>query len=70
MPLSRISPVLPFRMVFSGGMFREIPSAKKTRFVVIRRLLLRQDQDGSHLNHPGFRDRIARVLQIKSEGAG
>jgi hypothetical protein len=25
-------------------------------------------QDGSHLNHPGFRDRIVRVLQTKSEG--
>jgi hypothetical protein len=25
-------------------------------------------QDGSHLDHPGFRDRIVRVLQSKSEG--
>jgi predicted acylesterase/phospholipase RssA len=25
-------------------------------------------QDGSHLNHPGFRDRIVRVLQTKQEG--
>ena len=25
-------------------------------------------QDGSHLDHPGFRDRIVRVLQTKSEG--
>jgi hypothetical protein len=25
-------------------------------------------QDGSHLDHPGFRDRIVRVLQTKTEG--
>jgi hypothetical protein len=25
-------------------------------------------QDGSHLDHPGFRDRIVRVLQTKAEG--
>ncbi len=25
-------------------------------------------QDGSHLDHPGFRDRIVRVLQTKQEG--
>ena len=25
-------------------------------------------QDGSHLDHPGFRDRIVRVLQTRQEG--